>query len=266
MPTGRPAARVVAGYRPRMRDDQIALQLWTVRDQLAADLPGTLRAVAAAGYRSVELAAVADIPTAELVRHLDGAGLRPIAAHEGIERLRDDAGALIDRLTTLGCPRLIVPWLPADERRDRGGVQRFAAGLGGAVPALTAAGITLGYHNHDFEFAPLDGTTVWDILLAELPAEVELELDVYWAAVGGRDPAAVIRAASDRVRLLHLKDRAAGSEPHDAPAGEGTLAFPDIIAAARDAGVAWYVIEQDEPADVLADISRAYAYLTSLAS
>lgn len=254
------------GYRPTMRDDQIALQLWTVRDQMAVDLPGTLRAVAAAGYRSVELAAVADVATDELVRHLEGARLHAVAAHEGIERLRADTGALIDRLTALGCPQLIIPWLPEEERRDRAGVRRFAAELGRAASQLGAAGIRIGYHNHDFEFAPLDGTTVWDILLAELPADVDLELDVYWAAVGGRDPAAEIRAASGRVRLLHMKDRAPGSEPHDAPAGEGTLGFPEIVAAARDANVAWYIVEQDEPADVLADISRAYAYLSDLAS
>ena len=105
---------------------------------------------------------------------------------------------------------------------------------------------------------------MWDILLAELPPEVDLELDVYWAAVGGRDPVAEIRAASDRVRLLHMKDRAAGPEPHDAPAGEGNLAFPEIVAAASAAGVEWYVVEQDEPNDALAEVGRALRYLESL--
>ena len=123
----------------------------------------------------------------------------------------------------------------------------------------------LGYHNHAFEFEPLDGTTVWDVLLAELPPEVEIELDVYWAAVGGRDPVAEIRATPDRIRLLHMKDRAAGAEPHDAPVGHGTLPFPDIIEAARSASVDWFVVEQDEPDDALHDIRRAFEYLDGLA-
>ena len=113
----------------------------------------------------------------------------------------------------------------------------------------------LGYHNHAFEFEPLDGTTVWDVLLAELPPEIELELDVYWAAVGGRDPVAEIQANSDRVRLLHMKDMAPGAEPHDAPAGHGVLPFPEIVEAARSAGVDWFVVEQDEPDDALEDVS-----------
>lgn len=248
-----------------MREDQIALQLWTVRDLIAVDLAGTLQAVAAAGYRAVELAGVADVATPDLVRHLRDAGLQAVASHEGIERLRDDADGLVDRLSALGCPRLIVPWLPEEERRDPAGVQRFAAELGTYADRLAPEGIRLGYHNHDFEFAPFGGSTVWDILLDALPDEVDLELDVYWAAVGGRDPAAEINATRGRVRLLHMKDRAAGPEPHDAPAGEGTLPLPEIVAAARAAGVEWYIVEQDEPADILADIGRAYDYLDSLA-
>ena len=248
-----------------MRHDQIALQLWTVRELIAADLPGTLQAVAAAGYRSVELAALPDIAPAALARMLADAGLEAMASHEGIERLRDDASAVADRLAAVGCPRLIVPWLPEEERQDRAGVQRFAADLGEFAERLATQGIRLGYHNHDFEFAPLAGTTVWDILLAELPPEVELELDVYWAAEGGRDPVAEIRTLGDRIRLVHMKDRAAGTEPHDAPAGEGTLPMPAIIEAGRAAGVEWYVVEQDEPQDPLVDIATAFRNLEALA-
>ncbi len=248
-----------------MRIDQLAVQLWTVRDQTAVDLPGTLRAVAAAGYRAVELAGLADVPTAELGHVLVDAGLRPMAAHIGIEALRADPGAIADRLTALGCPRLIVPWLPEAERRETAGVVAFAAELNGHAERLAAAGIALGYHNHAFEFEPLEGTTVWDILLAELAPGIELEIDVYWASVAGRDPITEIRAAGERLRLLHLKDRAAGDEPHDAPVGDGILAMPAIIEAGRAAGVEWYVVEQDEPRDAIADIGRSYRHLEALA-
>jgi sugar phosphate isomerase/epimerase len=252
-------------YRGRMRQDQIALQLYTVRELMADDLPGTLRAVAAAGYRAVELAGLPEIAPRALAALLHEAGLRVVASHEGIERLRDGVTAVADRLTELGCPRAIVPWMPEADRRTGDDVRRFASELGGFAQDLASHGIRLGYHNHAFEFATLDGTTVWDVLLAELPPEVEIELDVYWAAFGDRDPVAEIRATAGRVRLLHMKDRAAGPEPHDAPPGAGTLPFEEILAAARDAGVEWYVVEQDVPNDPLADIGSAFRFLHSLA-
>jgi sugar phosphate isomerase/epimerase len=252
-------------YRERMRHDQIALQLYTVRRLAAVDLPGTLRAVGAAGYRAVEVAGLPETGPGELARLLDEAGLRAVAAHESIEHLRADASAVADRLAEVRCPRLIVPWIPEGDRRSADDVRRFAAELGGFARSLAERGIRLGYHNHTFEFAPLDGTTVWDVLLAELPPEIEIELDVYWAAVAGRDPVAEIRAAAGRVRLLHMKDRAPGPEPHDTPAGEGNLPFPEIVQAARAAGAEWYIVEQDEPREPLEDIASAFRYLESLA-
>jgi sugar phosphate isomerase/epimerase len=249
-----------------MRHDQIALQLYTVRRPAAADLPGTLRAVAAAGYRSVELAGLPGVASDDLKRMLDETGLRAIASHEGIERLRADAGEVGRRLIELGCPRAIVPWMPQADRVTVDDVRRFAGELGEYAVRLARDGIALGYHNHAFEFAPLDGTTVWDILLAELPPTVELELDVYWASVGGRDPATEIRATGDRIRLLHVKDRAAGPTPHDAPVGEGTLPIGTIVDAARTAAVDWYIVEQDEPAAPLEDIATSLRCLESLAT
>jgi sugar phosphate isomerase/epimerase len=252
-------------YRLPMRPDEIALQLYTLRRLAAVDLPGTLRDVAAAGYRAVELAGLPDTAPGELARLLGEAGLRVAAAHEGMERLRDDPDEVAARLAEVGCPRVIVPWMAAEDRRTAEDVRRFAAELGRIAWAFADQGIRLGYHNHAFEFEPLDGTTVWDILLGELPGEIEIELDVYWAAVGGRDPAAEIRATTGRVRMLHMKDRAPGPEPRDAPVGEGILWFPEIIRAARAAGVEWYIVEQDEPREPLEDITRALRYLESLA-
>jgi sugar phosphate isomerase/epimerase len=252
-------------YRQRMQHDQIAAQLYTVRTLTAVDLPGTLNAVAEAGYRAVELAGLPDVATRDLAGMLDAAGLRVISAHEGIDGLRKDAGAVADRLAELGSPRVIVPWMPEADRMTADHVRRFAAELGSFARTFSERGLRFGYHNHNFEFGALEGTTIWDVLLAELPPEVDLELDVYWVSVGGRDPVTELRAAADRVRLLHMKDRAPGPVPHDAPAGEGILAFPEIVEAGRAAGVEWYIAEQDEPGDALAEIGRAFRYLESLA-
>lgn len=252
-------------YRGPMHSDQIALQLYTLRRLAAVDLAGTLKSVAAAGYRAVELAGLPEVAPPELKRMLDENGLQVVASHEGIERLRADVGAVAGRLGELGCPRAIVPWMPEPDRATATDVRRFASELGDHARRLAQDGIVLGYHNHDFEFAPLDGTTVWDVLRAGLPPEVELELDVYWAAVAGRDPVTEIGAIADRLRLLHMKDRASGPTPHDAPTGEGILPFPAMVHAATAAGVAWYVVEQDEAAEPLADIATSLRYLESLA-
>lgn len=249
-----------------MRPDQIALQLWTVRDLAARDLRGTLAAVAAAGYRSVELAGLLDVPTHDLTELLEEAALQPVAAHVGIDLLRADLDAVAVRHAALGCDRIIVPWLPEEERRTAGDARRFASELNDIGRRLAERGIRLGYHNHAFEFAPLDGTTVWDVLFEELRPDVDLELDVFWAAVAGRDPVTVLRDGASRIRLLHMKDRAPGPEPRDAPAGDGLLDFPRIVDEARVQGVEWFVAEQDEPGDALVDISRAYRYLHGLAS
>ena len=136
-----------------MRHDQIALQLYTLRLLAAEDLAGTLRSVSAAGYRAVELAGLPETAPAELKRMLDDNGLQPIASHEGIERLRADAGAVAGRLVELGCPRVIVPWMPEADRATAAAVRAFASELGEYARRMAEDGIRLGYHNHDFEFA-----------------------------------------------------------------------------------------------------------------
>jgi sugar phosphate isomerase/epimerase len=248
-----------------MRHDQIALQLYTLRRLAATDLAGTLRSVAGAGYTAVEIAGLPDTEPAELRRMLDDNGLRAIASHVGIDRLRADAGAAAGRLGELGCARAIVPWMPEDDRRSTDDVRRFAVELGEHGRRLAQDGIGLGYHNHAFEFEPLDGTTTWDVLLEALPPGVDLELDVFWASVGGRDPAKEIASLRDRVRLLHMKDRTADPTPRDVPAGDGVLPFAAIVDAGRAAGVEWYIVEQDEPLDPLQDVVTSYRFLESLA-
>lgn len=249
-----------------MRPDQIAVQLYTVRAETARDLAGTLREVSAAGYRAVELAGLPPVPPEALRDLLAEEQLQPVASHESLESLRADLGAVLGRMSVVGCPLVIVPWMPEAERSTSADVKRLATELGEIARACADRGIRLGYHNHAFEFAPLDGTTIWDVLLDGLPPEVELEVDVYWAAIGDHDPAEVIRSAGDRVGLLHMKDVAAGSDRGDVTPGDGILPWADIVAAATEHDVAWYVVEEDNPKDAFAEIARGLTFLRALAS
>jgi len=248
-----------------MRQDQIAVQLYTLRELAATDLPGMLRAVSGAGYKAVELAGLPAIEAQALRDLLDAEGLRPMASHESLENLRRDLAGILDRMAVLGCPRIVVPWLPDAERSTADAVRTLARELGRLSSASADRGIRLGYHNHAFEFAPLDGTTVWQVLLDELPPSLDLELDVYWAAIGGRDPAELIRGLDERLRLLHMKDLSSDPDRADVTPGDGVLPWPEIVAAGTERGVEWYVVEEDNPRDAVAEITRGLTYLRGLA-
>jgi sugar phosphate isomerase/epimerase len=213
----------------------------------------------------VEVAGLPDIRADELASLLAENGLRVIGSHEPLEALRSAPTAVADRLTAIGCPRAIVAWMPETQRRTVAEVRAFAADLSDCAVRLADRGIVVGYHNHAFEFETLGETTIWDVLLAEVAPDVELELDVYWASVGGRDPVELLRSAAGSIRLLHMKDRARGREPRDVPPGEGSLDFPAIVEAGRSADVEWYVVEQDEPGDPFHDIATGLRYLEALA-
>lgn len=240
-----------------MRADQIALQLYTIREACARDLTGTLRAVAAMGYTAVETAGLYG-RTAEAMRAtLDELGLRAVSAHVGHDLFAADPGRVAADLQTLGASFAVLPSVPAARRGSLAEARALVADLNRWGAAIRATGLRFAYHHHAFEFEPLESSTLWELIVSETdPALVALELDVYWAQAGGHDPAALIARHADRVAMLHLKDLdPAGGR--DAPAGEGTLDWEAILAAGRAAGAAWYIIEQDTPRDALRDVRVA---------
>ena len=244
-----------------MRTDQLAVQLYTVRESLDADLPKTLRRVADTGIEAVELAGLPPLSTEELRDHLVQAGLRPIASHESLERIEANPDAVIAKLQMLGLRRAVVPWLAPERRSSLDAARRTARQLRRIAEYFDVRGMRLAYHNHDFEFEPLDGTTLWQVLVDELPASIELEIDVYWAAIAGRDPVELIRELGSRVRMLHMKDMAPTTGREDLPPGDGVLDWPSIVSTATELGVEWYIIEQDNPTNVYVDLARARSFL-----
>ena len=247
-----------------MRTDQLAVQLYTVRESLEADLPKTLRRVAETGVDAVELAGLPPIEPKELRDQLAKAGLRPIASHESLERIQSNPDAVIARLQLLGIRRAIVPWLAPEHRTSAEAARRTARQIRRLAEYFDVRGMRLGYHNHDFEFEPLDGTTLWQILVDELPASIELELDLYWASIAGHDPVELIRSMGSRVRLLHMKDMAPTTGREDRAPGDGVLDWPSIVTVATELGIDWYVIEQDNPTNAFVDITRARSFLLGL--
>ncbi|MBA2713685.1 MAG: sugar phosphate isomerase/epimerase [Rubrobacteraceae bacterium] len=168
---------------------------------------------------------------------------------------------------TLECAHAILPSAPPEYRSHEASVARFAGDLNRWGGLCRQEDVTLSYHNHDFEFAPLGETTMWDVLVRETDPElVHLELDLYWIKYGGTDPETVLRDVGDRVSLVHLKDMAPDETRSDLPVGEGTMPWSGLLEAADAAGVEWYIAEQDNPRDALEDVKTSLKYLHRLAS
>lgn len=268
----------------------LGVQLYTVRSRLAGELDQTLQAIAAIGYRELEalrpvlpaLGPLAkkhglSVPSA----HFDGSlvtGNRDLWAKLAPPALPADytVDAAIDQAAALGVRFFVVAYLMPPERQTLDDYKRYADRMNEVAARCRKAGLRFCYHHHSFEFAELGGERPWDVLLARWDkALVGLEVDVFWLAAAGRDPASTIRELGSRVSLLHLKDRAAGAPvqldeakvPPEAfkEVGGGSLDFTAILRAAREVGVQHFFVEQDHtPGDPLASLRTSYAHLRSL--
>ena len=250
-----------------MRQDQISLQLYTVREETARDMPGTLRRISEIGYPAVEFAGYEDLSPQELKTIIDDLGLRASGAHVPFDSWETDPESVITDMHTLDCAHAILPMVPPENRTDETVVGRLAESLNRWGELCRQEGMTFSYHNHDFEFAPLGGTTMWDVLVRETdPSLVHFELDLYWVRYGGADPEPLLRDLADRIPLVHLKDMASDDQRSDLPVGEGTMPWTSLLEAADAAGVEWYVAEQDNPRDALEDVRTSLQSMRELAS
>ncbi|MCS6588998.1 sugar phosphate isomerase/epimerase family protein [Curtobacterium flaccumfaciens] len=239
----------------------LSVQLYTVRDALSADLPGTLQRIADIGYTNVEAFGFVDNAD-ELAAALRDAGL---AAPSGHARLLDAGEQDLERIfhasTTLGFGTLIDPHIDESRWTTREDVEAIARELSALAPRAADHGLVLGYHNHAFEFSNrIDGVSAYEVFADALYDDVVLELDTYWVQVGGDDPVAVIGKYGDKVQFLHVKD---GDGSHDdkqqVAVGNGIMPIRDIIAAAPDA---LHVVELDDhEGDVFQAVADSYTFL-----
>ena len=204
----------------------IALQLYTVRDQLARDFEGTIRRVAEIGYAGVETASFPAGVSAAAARALfDEVGLAVCAAHAPLPLGEAEAEAL-DRLAALGSERLVCAWLPPNEYATLGAAYRTCDRLNQAAAVCARHGLRLGVHNHWFEFQPLgdSGQRPYEIWLEQLDPRIFFELDTYWAKVGGVEPTEALARMGAHVELLHVTDGPADPTHSDMTAvGPGAL-------------------------------------------
>ena len=224
---------------------QVALELYTVRDETRHDFAGTLRRVAQIGYAGVEFAGYGNLTSAEMTALLSDTRLKAVSTHLRLDALESpQLDASIRYCKDIGCPFIVLPSLPK-EYRTREGIRVLAPHLDAIGRQCREHGITFGYHNHDFEFTRVDGIYLLDYLLQNTdPSLVKIELDVYWAAYAGVDPVSYLQALADRVVLVHLKDMAADRSMTEV--GKGILNMQQICAFAQNRGL-WGIVEHDNP-------------------
>lgn len=233
-----------------MADSRIAAQLYTLRRQCQSldDFARTLRRLRDIGYQAVQVSGIGPVDTKDVALALGDAGMTCAATHLDWRRFLDEPQAVIEQHKLWNCRHAAIGSLP-QEYRDAAGIERFAMELVPVAERLAAEGIDFSYHNHSFEFARHGGRTLLEMLYHRVGGEhLKAEIDIYWVQHGGGDPVQWIRRCAGRIPLLHLKDMVIGPDTKQryAEVGEGNLNWPDILAAAKEAGVLWYIVEQDE--------------------
>jgi sugar phosphate isomerase/epimerase len=237
------------------RIERVGLQLYTVRKALAKDLEGTIAAIAAAGVRELEFAGYYEKSAVWWRTLLGRHGLTTPATHVGLPRTDAEWAPHFAFAKELEHTWVIVPWLGNADRVDVASWRRVADRLNRAGEMAKRAGVNLGYHNHDFEFARVGDTTGFEILMAHTdPALVDFELDLYWAVRAGQDPIAMMSRWNGRFTCCHVKD--AGPPPARTmlDVGAGTIDFEGILDAGRAQGLRHWFIEHDNPADPMASV------------
>ncbi|MSR10618.1 MAG: sugar phosphate isomerase/epimerase [Gammaproteobacteria bacterium] len=236
----------------------VGLQLYSLRNEMSRDFAGTLARVAELGFKEMEFAGYMRNSPGQVRSMLDANGLTSPAAHIQLQAIRDNLAGEIEAAQTLGQKYIVVPSLPGNER-TLADYHRHAETLNRAGETCKAAGLKMGYHNHDFEFAIVEGQRPYDILMEETDPElVAMELDLFWIVTAGVDPVEYINKYPGRFAMLHVKDRDAQGRMVDV--GRGTIKFAELFSRVDTGGFEHYFIEHDNPGNGL--VSVAYSIYT----
>jgi sugar phosphate isomerase/epimerase len=253
----------------------IGLQLYTLRDQLEKDAPGTIKQLAAIGYKDVEIYSLYGKTAAEFGRILKDNGITPSSGHYLLPAVKSEWNARIEDAKTLGLRYMVIAILPPEERKSLDDYKKLAELFNKAGEATQKAGIQFCYHNHNFEFQKFGDVMPYDYLLQTVdPKLVAFEMDCFWVTHAGQDPGAYFKKHPGRFPLLHIKDmkdKPAPTQELDAkmglfaPVGSGSIDWKRIFTAAKVGGMEHYYVEQDYcEIPPLEAVKMSYQYLDAL--
>jgi len=261
----------LAGARPLAAafgsDDRkipIGLQLYSVREACAKDLPSVLAAVAKMGYQGVEFAGYYGRNARELRNMLDQNGLKCCGTHLGLDALKGDAlQGTVEFNQTLGNPFLIVSWMPHSYMESVQSIKDMAKVYTELAEKVKALDMRVGYHAHGGDFEKVDGKTAWDIFFENTGPEVVMQLDIGNCIGGGGDPIATLKKFPGRSVTVHLKEHGG---PPEAVVGEGEVDWPTVFEICETTGgTEWYIVEHERSAgDPLENVKRCLENLRKL--
>jgi len=254
--------------------ERIGLQLYSLRDQFARDVPKTLDQVRDFGIKYVETAGTYGLTPEKFRAELDSRGLKAVAGHFSYERCRDDIEGVAREAKILGLQYAGCAWIPHKDPFDEKTCREAIAVFNRAGEALAKHGLKFFYHTHGYEFLPYGNGTLFDLMMTETKPEfVHFEMDVFWVVHPGHDPVKLLEKYGSRFELMHVKDMKRGTPTGlftghadvstNVALGAGVIDWTAVFRAARKAGVKWYFIEDESPASVQ-QIPQSLSYLQKL--
>jgi sugar phosphate isomerase/epimerase len=263
-----------AVFHPHPFKGVAGLQLYSVRAQMQKDVPGTLAEVRSWGIKFVELAGTYGMPPVEFKQHLDAAGLEAVSGHFSFDEWSKDPEAVLAQAASLGLVYAGCAWIPHEGDFSEAACQNAIQVFNRAGEAAAKHHMHFFYHTHGYEFQPMGGGTLFDLLVQRTdPENVKFEMDIFWIVHAGQSPQKLLANYPNRFELMHIKDMRkgtptgllTGSSPvtNDAALGQGTLDLPAILTAAEQAGIRWYFIEDESPVSE-EQIPQSLRYLDTL--
>lgn len=230
-----------------MKEIPVAVQLYTLREETNEDFAGTLRRVSELGFDGVEFAGFGGLTAQEVKTLLDELGLKAAASHIPLEQLKNNLKQVIEDQKTIGSNYIVCPFLMPDERSEED-YQSLISFLDEVGELCRQEGISLCYHNHDFELEPLkDGRKALEAIFDDTkPENLQTELDIYWLKKAGENPTEWISRYKSRSPLVHLKDMTTDEEQFFAELGTGGVDIEAVLKMGEEADVKWWIIEQDQ--------------------
>ncbi len=246
---------------------RIGVQLYTVRGAMEKDgVEPTLARIAQLGFREVEFAGYFGRTGAQIRDALKANGLTSPSTHISLELLKSPGfPQLVEMAATIGHKWMNLAWLAPAERGSAEKYNAHADALLAGQTVAKAAGITLGYHNHDFEFDPIGATNGYEILLDRTRGSgIQFEMDLYWMRVAGKDPLSYWTRFPGQFPMVHVKDSAGAPTNEMRSVGDGTINWAQLFAQRKVAGIQHFYVEHDNPTDPWASITNSITYLKRL--
>jgi sugar phosphate isomerase/epimerase len=244
----------------------LGLQLYTIRDAMSKDVPGSLKKVSDTGFKYVELASYGErkfygYQPAEFKKLVNDLGMEVLSSHAGVSPkgiTADEAKKMAEDHAAVGAKYCLQPWIEEPDRHSISGYQRMVADWNKVGRIMKDTGVQFGYHNHNFEFDTVEGKIPYfDVFLKEMDKDLlTMELDLFWTTKAGQNPVDLFRKYPGRFQLFHMKDMFTKEKPFFktetsdfAPVGEGVIDFKSILAERKLAGNKYLIVEQDSSKD-----------------